>query len=461
MLQSTEALRHPNRTTMWLGATVGAVIVGLWLTSSLSHQDGIYWFVAGVDLALSFIFYPFGLLQLIFLNLIGELAFEDASQLTPLKILGLVLVFRRFIDLAFRQKALKVVKAPPLVWALLFVLSLGLSIFVSQDITESLMVLFTYIQLLIMFSLVIDFVRGEREIKYLLVVFILSSLVNAGFAIYQSYFEISARAGGAIGNPNRFGIIQLVLLCLIASVVGLPSIRWPSSAIWLAFGPIVYSILLSFSRSAFVTTVVVLLYYLLFVRSGGVRPKVALTMVILTGLILAPEGFYDRIDTIPTALSGTRLYERSIPTRLLYYKAGIQMGLDHPLVGIGLGQFNRHIATYANLHTVKPMGAHNMYVSVFAEAGSIGFIAFLGLLATCFMAARGRQRRSSSGTKLQMAFASSVELGNVALLIGGLFATLEYSKVLWMLLAFATSVQQMSISKKKNDDAMQDSFRFG
>ncbi|PTL34898.1 hypothetical protein CLG94_12430 [Candidatus Methylomirabilis limnetica] len=442
MFQRTEVLGRPNRTAVWLGATIGAATVGLWLMSSLSRQDGIYWFLAGLDLVLSFIFYPFGVLQFIFLNLIGELTFEDASQLTPVRILGLVIVFRRLIDLAFRGMPLKMAKAPMLVWAFLFMLSLGVSIFASQDISESLTVLFTYVQLLIMFFLVIDFVRGEGEFKYLLMVFVLSSLVNAGFAIYQFHFENMARVGGTIGNANRFGIIQLVLLCLIAPVFGSLSAGWLRFAMWLALGPIAYSILLSFSRGAFVAAVAVLLYYLLFLRSGGVRPKVALVVVILAAFVLAPEGFYDRIDTIRIALSGTQLREGSIPTRLLYYRAGVQMGLDHPLTGVGLGQFNRHIATYANLRTVEARGAHNMYVSVFAETGIIGLIAFLGFLATSFVAVRGRQRLSLLGTRFGTAFANSAELGNTALLFGGLFASLEYSKVLWILLALAAAVRK-------------------
>jgi hypothetical protein len=90
-----------------------------------------------------------------------------------------------------------------------------------------------------------------------------------------------------------------------------------------------------------------------------------------------------------------------------------------------------------------------MYVSIFAEAGSVGLVAFLGFLATSLIAARGCRRSDWSGTRFEMAFVNSVELGYVALLIGGLFATLEYSKVLWILLALAVSVQGMSVGKKK------------
>lgn len=455
MFQGTEVLRRPNLVIMWLGATIGAVIIGLWLVSTLSGKDGIYMAIAGVDLVLSFVFYPLGILQFIFLSLIGELASEDATQLTPIKILGLVVAFRRFIDLTILGRPLKAVKAPPTVWALLFVLSLGLSIFVSRDIYGSLTDLLTYVQLLVMFFLIIDFVRGEREIKSLLLVLVLGGVVNAGLAIYQYHFENFVRVEGTIGNANRFGIIQLALFCQIAPFFWSISAWGLAPVVLLMLGSIAYSILLSLSRGAFIAAVGVTLYYcFLFPRSGGVRLRLATVAVTIVALLLVPEGFYQRIETIPTALSGIQLPEGSISTRLLYFRAGIQMGLDHLMTGVGLGQFNQYIASYANLHIARAGGAHNMYVSIFAEAGSIGLIAFLGFLAASLVAARGCQRSGWSGTRFQMAFANSVELGYVVFLIGGLFATLEYSKALWVLLALTVTVQQMSIPKEKNGDAI-------
>lgn len=445
MFQGTEVLRRPNLAIMWLGATIGAVITGLWLVRILSGKDGIYMFIAGVDLVLSFVFYPFGILQFIFLSLIGELASEDATQFTPLKILGLVVAFRRFIDLTFLGRPLRVIKAPPMVWAFLFVLSLGLSVYASPDIYGSLIALLTYVQLLVIYFLIIDFVQGEREIKHLLLVLVLGGVVNAGFAIYQYNFENVERVAGTLGNANRLGIIQLALLCLSAPFLGSISARGLALAMLLALSTIAYSVLLSFSRGAFVAAVAVLLYSLLFLWPGRIRPKVVFVAVIIAGLALAPEGFYDRMETLSAALSGKQLREGSIPIRVLYLRAGIQMGLDHVVTGVGLGRFGDYVASYANLHRIKASSAHNMYVSIFAEAGSIGLIAFFGFLATSLMAARGWRRPGWSGTRFETVFVNSVELGFVALLIGGLFATLEYSKIFWIILALAAVVRKLCV----------------
>jgi O-antigen ligase len=224
----------------------------------------------------------------------------------------------------------------------------------------------------------------------------------------------------------------------------------------LATGLIFYSTLLSLSRGAFVAAVGAGLYSFLFLKSSRLLHKVAVIGVVAIALWLAPEALYERIESITIGLSGIHQPgEGSIPLRLLYYRAGIQMGLDHPLTGVGLGQFTHYVTSYANLHTVRASGAHSMYISVFAEAGSIALITFLGFLATSLVAARGCHQPSGwSGIRFQMAFANGVGLGCVAFLIGGLFAAMEYSKALWILLALAVSVQQMSISNKKNGDAM-------
>lgn len=448
MFQRAEVLKRSNLAVMWLGATIGAAVIGFGLVGILSGKDGMYIFIGATDLVLSFIFYPFGMLQFVFLSLIGELAPEETTQVTVLKILGLVVVSRRLFDLTFLGRPLRIVKAPPMIWAFLFVLSLGLSIVASQEIYVSLSGLLTYIQLLVIFFLIIDFVRGEREIKCLLLVLILSGVVNAGLAMYQYHVEGVERVEGAIGNANRFGIIQLALLCQITPFLRSTPMWWVTPVVLLPLVPIAYSVLLSLSRGAFIAAVVVGLYCFLFLQSVRFWHKAVLVGVVIIGLMLAPEGFYRRIDTIQAALSGAKLREGAIATRVLYFKAGIRMGLDHVFTGVGLGQFDRYVPSYANLHTIRAGGAHNMYVSIFAEAGGVGLTAFLGLLATSLMLVRGCRRSGWSRTRLEMAFVNSAELGYVSLLIGGFFATLDRSKILWILLALIMSVQGIRVGRK-------------
>ena len=72
--------------------------------------------------------------------------------------------------------------------------------------------------------------------------------------------------------------------------------------------------------------------------------------------------------------------------RLLYWKAAAQMAIDHPLTGVGLGQFGRRFQASASALPVKIAALpthepHNVLLQLAAETGLLGlavFVAFVG-----------------------------------------------------------------------------------
>ena len=66
----------------------------------------------------------------------------------------------------------------------------------------------------------------------------------------------------------------------------------------------------------------------------------------------------------------------SINDRVLFIKAGYQSFINHPLIGIGLGNFRQlYIPTYGN-HMIS----HNDYIQVMVEQGIIGLFIFIAFL---------------------------------------------------------------------------------
>ena len=446
MLKVTGVLQRHTQLLILLGATAGAVLAGLQLVRILSSDQEVYIVLGLVDLVLSFVFYPFGILQFVFLSLIGGPAFGQEVEFTAVKLLGFVVAFRRLVDLMGGTR-LRIASVPTVKWAALFVLSLSISLVSSRDIWESLAHVLTYVQLLIMLVLVIEFVRSERQLAWLLPVFVLSGLANTGFALYEFYVEGAARVYGMVENANRFGMLQLTLLALILPTIGSLASRWRSLLALAVSGLIGYSLLLSLSRGTFIAATGVILYYFLFLRVGGFRRKVVIALAVMVALWIAPETFYRRVEMIPNLLSGVpyRL-DSSSETRLTYARAGIRMGMDHPLTGVGLSQFNAHLWSYTHLPRIHA-SAHNMYISVFAEAGAISVVLFLALLVSSLRSARSYRTPAWVGSRFVTAMAMGVELGLVSLLIGGLWGTLEYSKATWMMFAFAVAVREMGMQK--------------
>jgi O-antigen ligase len=412
---------------------------------------GLFVVLAVGDVIASFLFYPFGLLQFVALSLIGEPTSESFTLITPIRALGLIVTLRRVLDWALGTRPLRFDKTSPLAWGTFLVLVLSLSLYNAKDLSAGLAVLFTYIQLLMMLVLIIDFVRGESQLKALLVVFASVGFLNAMYAIYQFHFEGYSRAPGIFEdlNPNRFGLLQLIVLCFSVSFFAsrpIGKLRWflPIMAI-----PIAYSLLLSFSRGAFVAGLGTALYYFLLLREERARYKLLLLGVVLVALSLAPEAVYERLDLVPRSLSSATLQtDSSIRTRVLYAKIGLEMALDHPLTGVGVGQFNNHIQSYANLQAFQAGSAHNMYIEMFAEGGIISLLLFLALLGSAFRAARTSRRSSRAGTTLMATISMGVELAFVAFLLYGFFGSAGNAKVAWLLIGFAVSLRRLGSGRR-------------
>lgn len=90
--------------------------------------------------------------------------------------------------------------------------------------------------------------------------------------------------------------------------------------------------------------------------------------VALTCLGLAEKKIY------PTAASyGGKV--RSLGNRLDYWNTSVMLFLDHPLTGVGPGQFRRHHSIVKSLHTIEETShPHNWLLGMAAEWGILGVL---------------------------------------------------------------------------------------
>jgi O-antigen ligase len=206
--------------------------------------------------------------------------------------------------------------------------------------------------------------------------------------------------------------------------------------------------MLAGSRAVFIATLAAAAFFIFLTRGVPFRTRAVFGFcapaLAATVLWLAPAQFLERMATIPTTMEGAESSDSSIATRLLYYRAGIQMGLDHPWTGVGVRQFDEQLPVYAGKQMYRARGAHSMYISVFAESGVPGLVALLGLLASVAVAVRGR-RVDSQVSGFVAASGVAIELAVVAVIVAGIWSgTIQYSKATWVLMALAVVVRRMS-----------------
>lgn len=250
-----------------------------------------------------------------------------------------------------------------------------------------------------------------------------------------------ARLGGPVADPNRYAQILLTVLPIAAyAVVKAPNTiaRISSSTVGIMALVATY---LTHSRGAAVAFASVLFTGVI-ARVFPLRLGGFLVVVVLAGLAIAGPGYLDRLLTLPD-LQPTPDAEGNVDlsalARLTLNLAAWNVFLDHPLLGIGPGNFTLVSVEYANelglRHLSSPFRAHNLYLEIAAETGIVGLATFLclvGYLSIRLWQVRSQNRLARPDAS---AIATALLFSLIAYLVTGVFLHLSFERYFWLLVA--------------------------
>lgn len=200
---------------------------------------------------------------------------------------------------------------------------------------------------------------------------------------------------------------------------------------------------MTLSRGGFLTLV---LLVGLMVAARWMRPSRALALAVMLAIAAPSVPFFMHRMTETGRAFG--LLEDEAPSaqqldgatriRLAAMKAAGQVFLDHPLLGVGPGQFapfySRDLTQDADIRQ-GDWRAHSLYPGIAAESGILGlslFLAILGVLLKRLWGLRCRWLgRNRELTDLAMAFGFSL----IAVHVSGVFLHLEYQQYYWFCIA--------------------------
>jgi putative inorganic carbon (hco3(-)) transporter len=290
-----------------------------------------------------------------------------------------------------------------------------------------------------------------------------------GFALPDPSFAVGQteenRASGPLGDPNYYGQILIVGLCLaLVFARREPGALQRVVAIGAA-GFIGYSILLTYSRGTMVAALLVLLV-MAALRYFRAWQMLVLVLVVIATFVAVPS-FADRLSsvssvTMATQQTGTALEaDDSTQSRATEMRAAFNVFADHPLVGVGPGAFPLYYQEYAQaisggqVHQ-KELGserrgetpereAHNLYLSQMAELGLAGatlFFLLIGMTIATLVVARKRLQRAKRPQEEHMATALLLALG--AYLVCGMLLSLAFERYFWLLLALCAAASLMA-----------------
>jgi putative inorganic carbon (hco3(-)) transporter len=323
------------------------------------------------------------------------------------------------------------VMTPPLRWSLALlgaaVLSLPTSFWPGGSVTVMVDLLG---KSLVIFFLIANVVRSESRARLLIGSILAWGTLAAVVAIRNflsgdlemAGLRISGYESPLARNPNDLALTLNILLGLAIGLYATLRTRRARLVLAAAMAVMGLGVVVSFSRSGFVTFAAMLAYWTVrSVRQRGARVVAVLLPIVLVVAILLPRDYSARLATIsdieadPTGSAAERWQTMVFALHLIE---------EFPVFGVGIGN-NVHISV---ARKGPAMDAHNAYLKVGAELGILGMIAYVGLVMAALRSAHTAERllRKRPEQRGLLALVRGVALGLVAFAVGACFSPIPY-----------------------------------
>jgi len=378
--------------------------------------------------------------MILFYLLIAVLPLSDnvfwarSAGMTMIKYLGVACALYACFYVSVRQKGPNVFRT----WqargfALLYAM-MAISYFSTPHavgLESSVLMIFTSLFGLVLVTVLV--VDSLERLRWTLLCVVASVTLASAYALrqWQHYHNVYTgfRPGGLTGDSNYFSL--WVLMCLpVAFAVMVERRHWQRAFAGGCFVIMLVAFTLAASRGAFLGMGAAFVFLVWRSRYRARNLIIGVASMIVVNVV-SP---FSPLDRLLHPNYGDKLGQVN---RMVAWKAGLDMIRQHPVVGIGVGNFKVVVDRYQNDsdNVVKSL-AHNTYLEIAAEMGVPALLLFLAILYLSFRTAGRVCRRTLwSGPRLLHHTALNLQ----ASLVGGgvalLFLSAQHQKILWLVVS--------------------------
>jgi O-antigen ligase len=304
-------------------------------------------------------------------------------------------------------------------------------------------VLQTWFFLLLFYFVLVYVLDSRRELDLVLaglgagaILVVVSGLLGYGLVTETAVGE---RLGGQGGNPNQLAFNLLIAMCAAFALFYTHRSMLVRGFALAVVGFCLVGIIGSLSRSAYLAVALMGLFWILrFGRYDLLRYTLPLTVLLGIALVLAPESFWLRLDTIFT--EGPRDY--SAASRIENIPLAFTAFASNPILGVGLLGFR----TWSFEQGTPTHVVHNAFLQIAADQGLLGLIPFVAIMVLTWLdLSRAWSLARRYGVRLQDAElrglgvrAVMLQVAFLGVLVASQFQTSMRHKGLWLLVALST-----------------------
>jgi len=400
---------------------------------------------------------PAGLAFFVVLTFFAGLPFSGG--VTLVKAAGLVLTIAWLAAIATRRGEVPVLfrDHPLLAYAIVFFITWSLaSMLWAEDAYSAQLNTFRLALNAVLLLIVYSAISKRQHLIWVLWAYLGGALISAVVGLgggssaeqFGPYADPSRLSGG-IGDPNELAALLVPALTLAAFLISPtrgPMKRWLLLMLLFVFA---LTLFLTESRGGLVALALVLLVTPFL--AGPVRLK-ALVMILAVAAL--GIGYYSLLAPPQALHHVTHFSAASATGRQDVWTVSIEMFKDHPVAGIGTGNFQVIEPRYAtrninlpraDLVVTTPKVAHNTYLHVLTELGIIGFTAFMGIiLGALGLAWRAIRTLKERGERRLEIVARGVLIATLGMLGAFIFITAQYEKQLWLLLGICAALSTLA-----------------
>jgi O-antigen ligase len=304
-----------------------------------------------------------------------------------------------------------------------------------------------------LFLVVLTSVTEPRHVKLILAAFVVGTTLSvvlglvhnglqAGSISTTTLTEYEGRLTGGMGDPNY---LAASVVPAIALAFGLTAATRRPLASWellVAMLILITGLAATQSRGGTLAFVAALVAGSVLVRRGRAYVVALASLVCIAGAVffLASPTAWHRVTSNSNAGNG----------RVTQWALAWRMAQDHPLVGVGLQNFEVHEASYVarpgaldhvGLVVENPHVVHDIYLQLLAETGVVGLSLFLAVVVSCMRAMWLASRRLDAiGMVGVSRLALAVLVATVASLVGSIFLSNGSDAQLWILLGLGPAL---------------------
>lgn len=254
------------------------------------------------------------------------------------------------------------------------------------------------------------------------------------------------RPGWEVGDPNYYTLSALLVLPPAIYLLRTRRSWWVAIYCLVCMALTLVGVALAASRGGLLGLGAAFLV-VVWRSERRVRNMIALAVCVLPLLLISPSSPLQRF------LHPNYGDVEGEATRLELWRAGLRMVEDHPLTGIGTGNFKFVVTQYETQKNGLQKIAHNTYVEVAAELGLPGLALYLSILyfALHYLGQARRMALERRDEWLASA-ATGIQAGLVGCVVAIVFLSAEAQKFIWLMIALAPCVRTLASRTVDHDE---------